>query len=364
MRVGVRVVFREARPDSGMTFLTGREPLRRPHGRAGIACGVDLVRRVTVRACRHARKTHGADLAVIRVAICLELALVTAAALLEEREPAGIRSRRDRVGRMAVGAHRDARVALRELLAVNRRRVLVEDFRVARAAGRRDARPRDGALRVALRAADLVVAVAGRAVRGDLEAGFLEGLAVDRVVEADRLAPVGPARARKDLRVTVAAHAGLREVEMVRPRGRFPRREDVVCAVAVRAPGRLAQRALRARRRVPALAIVLDLLRVARRAIGLREFFGMREVDGLREVGVAVNAGRADEPVDGCLEGLLVDEDRGPALPLGGRVLVAGETVVVGGRLGGRGGRRPEGGGGEEKRGEYSPDSLQGRHLR
>src|SRR5664279_2364931 len=119
---------------------------------------------------------------------------------------------------MAIGAYRDFSVALRQLLTVDRGRVFVEDLRVARAAGRRDVRPRDGALRVAFRAADLVVAVAGRAVRGDPQPGFFEGLPVDRVVKAHRLAAVRPAGARENLRVAVAAHARGGEVEVVRPR--------------------------------------------------------------------------------------------------------------------------------------------------
>ena len=228
-------------PAPGWHFWQVASRFAGPTDDRDVARRVDLVRRVAVRARRDRREAELRDLAVVRVAVALERRVVAAAALLEDRQAPHLGRRRDRVGRVAVGADGDALVALRELLAVDRRRVLVEDLRVARAARRRHVGARDGALRVALRAADLVVPVAGRAVRGDLQARFLERLAVDRVVEAHRLAAVGPARAREDLRIAVAAHARRRQVEVVRPRRRVLRGLDVVGAVAVGAPGGLAR---------------------------------------------------------------------------------------------------------------------------
>ena len=337
MRVRVRVVLREFRARAGVALLTRRDALRGPDRRAGVARRLDFVGRVAVRAGRDGREAELGNLPVVGVAVGLQLGVVAAAALLENREPPHVGRSRDRVGRMAVGADRDARVALRELLTVDRRRVLVQDLRVARAARSGHVGARDGALRVAPGAPDLVVTVARRAVRGDLQARFLEGLAVDRVVEAHGLAPVGAARPREDLRVAVAAHAGRGQVEVVRPGRRVARGLDVVLPVAVRAPGRLARGVLRARSRVPALRIVLDLLRVTRGAVGPRELFRVGEVRRLREVRVAVHARGAGDSVHGRVEDLLVHEDGGPVGPRGRRVLVAGEAIVVGGRLRRRG---------------------------
>ena len=104
-----------------------------------------------------------------------------------------------------------------------------------------------------------------------------------------------------------------------------------------------------------ALVILLDLRRVANGAVDRGELFGVGKIRSPGEVLVAVDAGRAGGSVHGIAEHLLVHENGGPVRPLGGRVLVASEAVVVGGRLRGRG-RRPEGGGREQKRGEYAPE--------
>src|SRR5271169_3204065 len=91
------------------------------------------------------------------------------------------------------------------------------------------------------------------------------------------------------------------------------------------------------------------------RAVDRSELLGMRKVARLREVLVAVDARRAGGAVDGSGERRLVEENGRPVRAFGGRVFVASEAVVVGGRLRGRS-RRPEGGGREQKRGENAPE--------
>src|ERR1035437_9815335 len=145
----------------------------------------------------------------------------------------------------------------------------------------------------------------------------------------------------------MAFQARRRKVEVVRARRKVLRRPDVVNAVTVRAPRGLAGLRLPAFGSMNALLVVRDFRRVTSGAVHKSELFGMRKIGRLREVLVAVDAGRAGGSMNGGGEGRLVNGHRRSVRAFRGRVLVAGETVVVRGRLRRRR-RRLEGGGREQ----------------
>src|SRR5450830_1820363 len=338
-----------------MALLARLEAVRRGHRRAWVAGGMDLVRGVAVGAGRDARKAKRVHLAVIRVAIRRERGLVAAPALVEDREAAHIGGLRDGVRRMAVGADGYLRIPLGELGPVNRVAVLREDLLVARPARRGDFCPEHRAFQIGLRIADRMRPMTVRAIRGELQTALLERAPVDTVVEERRLVHGRSARARHDREIPVTFQACRRKVEVVRARRKILRRPDVVNAVAVRAPRGLAGLRLPAFGSMKALLVVRDFRRVTSGAVHKSELFGMRKIGRLREVLVAVDAGRAGGSMNGRSEGRFVNGHRRPVRAFDGLVFVASETVVVGGRLRGRG-RRLEGGGREQKRGENAPE--------